>query len=97
MDRFIVNFDLFGGLSFDGQSSLQSYWAPSLDNRERWSNLLCAGRENMRPSEVSPSISSTISPAERQRSHMDFMDSCFNKCNFHGSMQFNFYKQPPKY
>ncbi len=54
---------------------------------EQRSNLLCASQENMRPSEVS----SAVSPAKWQRSHMDFMDSCFNNCNFHGSMQFNFY------
>ncbi|GLD48616.1 uncharacterized protein AKAME5_000256200 [Lates japonicus] len=54
------------------ESSLQNYWAPSLDNRKPWSNLLCAGQENKRPLEVSPSTSSTTSPAKRQRSHMDF-------------------------
>ncbi len=55
-------------------------------------NVLCAGWEYMRPLEVSPSIRSTVSPAEQQRSHMDFMDGCFNNCNFHGSMLFEFYE-----
>ncbi len=77
------------------ESSLQSYWAPSLDNRKRWSNLLCAGQENKRPlEEVSLSTISNTSPAKRQRSHMDFMNSYFSNCNFNGSMQVNFYNGP---
>ena len=76
------------------ESSLQSYWTPSLDNRKRWSNLLCAGREHKRPLGVSLSTSSETSPAEQQRAHMDCVNSCFNNWNFNGSMQVNFYNSP---
>lgn len=59
------------------KSSLHSYWAPSLDNRKRWSNMLCTSCGDVRPAETSPSNTSTASPAKRLRSITEFMDNCF--------------------
>lgn len=75
------------------KSLLHSYWAPSLDNRKRWSNMLCTSRGNARPVGTSPSNNSIASPAKRLRSSMDFtVWNCFTNCSFNGSLQFNFYK-----
>ena len=67
------------------ESSLHSYWAPSLDNRKRWSNALCNIDGNC----------STAPPAKQQRSNMDLMDrtAAFTNCAFNGSVQFNVYNK----
>ena len=66
------------------ESSHHNYWAPSLNNRKQWSNMLCTSCGNIRPLEDA-SNSATASPATQQRSSMDFMDSCFSSCTFNGS------------
>uniref|UniRef100_A0A668AW89 ZMYM2-like/QRICH1 C-terminal domain-containing protein n=1 Tax=Myripristis murdjan TaxID=586833 RepID=A0A668AW89_9TELE len=71
------------------ESSLHSYWAPSLTSRKRWSSVLC---ENVQPlEERSSNISAP--PAKRQTPGMGFMDSYFSNCSFNGSIQFNFYSK----
>ena len=74
------------------ESSLRSYWAPSLDNRKSWSNALFAGPGHAmkRPLEESSSsnvvlpVNTTAPPA--QTSGMEFMESYFKNCTFNGSI-----------
>ena len=73
------------------EASLSSYWAPSLEKRKRWSNMLsnsASGDSSPASSSTSSATSSSTSSPKRPR----LMDT-FNNCAFNGTVNVNVYNK----